>query len=97
MIMRGVLDALLRMVALFVLLILVAIVVATMSGRVLPGLRARSRDTGRRSDRNRLLRICLGDRERMARLIDLELKRNPTLTEEHAVRRAIESYERDNR
>jgi hypothetical protein len=44
-----------------------------------------------------LLFRCLGDKERMERLIKLELKRDPALSREEAVKDAVESHKRDNR
>lgn len=43
-----------------------------------------------------LLFRCLGGRERMERLINLELKRDPDISRKEAVRDAIESHKRDN-
>ena len=40
---------------------------------------------------------CFGDKEKMNRLINLELKRNPKLSREMAAKDAIELISRDNR
>jgi hypothetical protein len=45
--------------------------------------------------RKKLLVICRGDEECATRLINLELKRSPNISLEKAVKRAIESYQRD--
>jgi len=44
-----------------------------------------------------LLRACRGDRERVDRLLTLEADREPGITRTEAVRRALETYRRDNR
>ncbi len=44
-----------------------------------------------------LLNKCFGDRGKVERLINYELKRNPKLTREDAARNASNSITRDNR
>jgi hypothetical protein len=46
-------------------------------------------------DREYLLRVCDGDRERVARLLDLERRDRPELSEADAYRRAIRRQLRD--
>jgi hypothetical protein len=54
----------------------------------------------RRSDDNSpmevLLRMCLGDRRQVKRLIALERSRSPGISRREAIARAIESLRRDN-
>lgn len=45
--------------------------------------------------RRQLLRHCLGDRQRADRLVELERRKDPSIDEAEALRRAIESIERD--
>ena len=65
------------------------------------GRRLRTRlgaDQGDRAtidDREYLLRVCDGDRERVSRLLDLERRGRPDLTEAEAYRRAIRRHLRD--
>jgi hypothetical protein len=46
-------------------------------------------------DREYLLRVCDGDRDRVARLLDLERRSQPEMTEAQAYRRAIRRHLRD--
>ena len=46
-------------------------------------------------DREYLLRVCDGDPDRVARLLDLERRGRPELTEAQAYRRAIRRHLRD--
>jgi hypothetical protein len=48
-----------------------------------------------RKDREYLLRVCSGDRDRVARLLELAHQHNPDMSEAEAYRRAIRSYLRD--
>ena len=65
------------------------------------GRRFRSRvgiDRGDRApvdDREYLLRVCNGDRDQVARLLELERRGRPELTEAQAYRRAIRRHLRD--
>jgi len=43
----------------------------------------------------KLVSICRGDEARVERLINLEKKRAPNISLDEAVKRAIESYKRD--
>ena len=49
------------------------------------------------SPEQRLLKLCRGNRERMERLIDYELERQPGIARETAIARAVLSIRRDNR
>ena len=77
-----------------------AIFATTPAGR---RLRARLPVAGLRAgrapkqDREYLLRVCHGDAERVARLLDLARSPNPEMTEAEAYRRAIRAHLRDKR
>jgi hypothetical protein len=49
------------------------------------------------ADERRLLSLCGGDRNQVARLIDYEMGRDSSLSREEAVVEALERYRRDNR
>ena len=55
--------------------------------------------TGRapKQDREYLLRVCHGDRQRVERLLDLARTHNPDMSEAEAYRRAIRTHLRDKR
>jgi hypothetical protein len=77
-----------------------AIFATTPAGRRLRGrLPVASLRAGRASkqDRQYLLRVCHGDAERVARLLDLARTHNPEMTEAEAYRRAIRAHLRDKR
>lgn len=46
---------------------------------------------------DRLVRICLGDRQQAQHLIEAEQRRTPGIARDEAARRAVFRYERDNR
>jgi len=52
---------------------------------------------GRGGYRAELERICMGDAERMRRLIEFEQRRAPGISEAEACRRAVATYRADNR
>ena len=86
------------------LLILVGVgAIVALFASTRPGQRLRRRlpiraiQQGRapKKDRDYLLQVCRGDSAQVERLLDLERRKNPELSEAQAYRRAIRSHLRD--
>lgn len=58
-------------------------------------IRAIQQGRAPREDRDYLSRVCGGDAAQVERLLDLERRKNPELSEAQAYRRAIRSHLRD--
>lgn len=70
-----------------IVLVLIVVLIQRSNRRTVSGLAS--------STELQLLRMCLGDREQVERLIAAELRQHPEISRSEAVRRAAHSLRRD--
>jgi hypothetical protein len=61
-----------------------------------PFVRLRTRSPAPPTPRQRLLHACLGDKRQVRRLVNLERAKQPGLSRQEAILRALDAIQRDN-